>query len=80
MSVETKHFISPEDAHVAIALYNDVRTTLERAGWTKATDVSSTPGYWWWHADHPGTHSMSAAHGQWRLDLEVIRKRAEDHK
>ncbi len=71
---ETRHFISPQDAHVAVALYNDVRTSLEGGGW-KISDDTTTPGYWWVHPDHNMVpYSMSAAHGQWRLDLEHAKK------
>lgn len=75
---ETRNFISPQDAHVAVALYNDVRTSLEGGGWT-ISDDTTTPGYWWVHPDHAGTHAMSAAHGQWRLDLErTVKQRTQD--
>ena len=75
---ETRDFISPQDAHVAVVLYNDIRTSLEGGGWT-ISDDTTTPGYWWVHPDHTRAHSMSAAHGQWRLDLESKKlRRSQD--
>ena len=70
---ETEEYVNPQEVYVAISLYNDIRTTLEDDGWTTSEDehIRSTPGYWWVHPDHGGTHSMSAAHGQWRLDVEA---------
>lgn len=70
----TKNFVSREDVNVAVALYNDIRTTLEESGWSAETgkDVT-TPGYWWTHPNHPGKFSMSAAHGRWRLDVERLK-------
>lgn len=72
MSILTKNFISVPDTTVAVALYNDIRTTLEQFGWqTVIEQGDTTPGYWWRHPDHRGTFSMSAAHGQWRLDRRL---------
>lgn len=68
---EVKH-LDPERVYVAAALYNDIRTSLEASGWKEKEDTT-TPGYWWVHPDHAGTFSMSAAHGRWRLDLEMQR-------
>ncbi len=79
MSLITKEFVDQEDVKVAIALYNDIRTTLEENGWPcrqKPEYNGDSPGYWWRHPAHKGTFSMSAAHGQWRLDIEC-RKWAE---
>lgn len=68
--IETVNHLDVERATAAIALYNDIRTSLEASGWTEAPE-RTTPGYWWHHPSHPGTFSMSAAHGQWRLDIEA---------
>jgi hypothetical protein len=71
--IETVNFLDVERATAAIALYNDIRTSLQASGWTEAPE-RTTPGYWWHHPDHPGTFAMSAAHGQWRLDIEAQKR------
>jgi hypothetical protein len=76
MSISTTEFLNPQNVIAAIAMYNDIRTSLEETGWTAAKDTT-TPGYWWTHPNHAGSFSMSAAHGQWRLDIEAAKAKLD---
>jgi hypothetical protein len=64
---DVEDYIDPKSMSESCSLYNDVRTILEDNGWT----IHERDGCRGWvHDNHVGSHSMSAAFGQWRLNVE----------
>lgn len=67
MSITAKQFVDIETITSATNLYNDIRTSLEEAGWEQ---VGANSTYWWKHKNHSGSFSMSAAFRQVVIDRE----------
>jgi hypothetical protein len=63
---DSEPYMDPDWVRDAAYLYNSVRTILEDSGWT----MQGGEFRGWTHPDHCGSHSLGAAHGQWRLDVE----------
>ena len=75
MSITAKQYVDIEIVTSAVNLYNDIRTSLEEAGWEQ---VGTNSTYWWKHKNHSGSFSMSAAFRQIVIDREkAARPRVE---
>jgi hypothetical protein len=68
-----EQFINPQHTEAAINLYNDIRTSLEDAGW-EVSKTNPTSTYWWTHPSHGGTFSMAAAFRQLSIASRLVKE------
>lgn len=71
--LDVDDYIDPDWAKDAAYLYNTCRTIIVENGWTLYEPHPGISG--WVHPDHAGSHTISAAFGQWRLDVEQKKRR-----